>query len=250
MKDENKKKRIRADELVLKQSLAESITKARALILAGQVAMGDELIQKPGQLLAVDSRLRVRKKFRHDFVARSALKLQAALDHFCYNPTNKVCLDVGASTGGFTQVLLLRGAKKVYALDVGTNQLDWSLRKNEKVISLEQLNIKDATHENITEPIEFCSIDVSFISLKQVIPHVKKFLCPNAVVIALVKPQHEVYKHEVEAGGLVQDDKLHKRVTAEISAYAESIGFRTIGLIESPIRGYTGNKEFLICFQA
>jgi 23S rRNA (cytidine1920-2'-O)/16S rRNA (cytidine1409-2'-O)-methyltransferase len=246
MKGETKQARIRADELVIKQGITDNIDKARALIIAGQILTGDRLILKPGEMLDEGLVLRCRVKTTHGYVARSALKLKEALAKFSIPVEGKVCLDVGSSTGGFTQVLLNSGAIKVYAIDVGKNQLDWSIRKNERVISHEGLNIKEATTEHIPQKAEICSIDVSFISLKKVLPYTKCFLAPNAVVIALIKPQHEVQREEVGHGGIVQNEELHKRVTTEISAYAESIGFQVLGLIESPIRGTTGNKEFLI----
>ncbi|MGE4232159.1 MAG: TlyA family RNA methyltransferase [Bacteriovoracia bacterium] len=238
-------KKERIDVLLVSKGLAESRQKAQSLILAGQICIGDQLIDKPGTKVDVDAELRIRQQ-RDQYVSRAAYKLLGAIEEFRINLKEKICLDVGASTGGFTQVCLNFGAKKVYAVDVGTNQLHWSLRSDPRVVSLEKTNIRSAPKDIISEKIDLCTVDTSFISLKIVLPEIIKFLGLSAEVVALIKPQHEVGKENVGKGGLVKDPNLHQQVIDEISSFAQTIGFNVKGLIRSPIEGTTGNKEFLI----
>lgn len=237
--------KVRLDILVVQQGLAESREKAQALILAGKVLTGDQLLEKPGMKLAEDTPLRVRGQVDH-YVSRGAHKLLGAIRHFNIDLAGKICLDVGASTGGFTQVCLELGAPKVYAVDVGHNQLHWKLRSDSRVVSMEGVNVRTASSALLPEKAGFVCIDTSFISLKMILPSVKQFLAPGGEVVALIKPQHEVGKENVGKGGIVRDPNLHRQVNDELSAFAQSHGFTVVGLIESPIKGTTGNTEFLI----
>lgn len=183
------------------------------------------------------------------YVGRGGLKLEHALKEFQVDPANKICLDVGASTGGFTDCLLQHGAKKVYAVDVGYGQLAWKLRQNKKVVVLERQNIRELKKEQIAEPIRLVTIDVSFVSLKKIFPGLQPFLAPKAQVIALIKPQFEVGKKEVETGGVVTDPELHKRVVAEITDAGGKEHWEFKATTPSPILGADGNREFLILFE-
>lgn len=240
-----KPEKIRLDILVVKQGLADSREKAQALILAGQVLTGDRLLDKPGLKLDGEVQLRIRGDV-DEFVSRGAKKLLGALENFKIKLDGKICLDVGASTGGFTQVCLKYGATKVYAVDVGSNQLHWKLRSDKRVVSMENTNVRTATEAILPEKVDFVCIDTSFISLKLVLPSVLQFLKSDGQIVALIKPQHEVGKENVGKGGIVKDPALHSKVTSELSAFSQSIGLKVHGLIESPIKGTTGNIEFLI----
>jgi 23S rRNA (cytidine1920-2'-O)/16S rRNA (cytidine1409-2'-O)-methyltransferase len=241
--------KVRLDVLVVEQGLVESREKAQALILAGKVLSGDRLLDKPGMKIDKETVLRVRGEVDR-YVSRGAYKLLGALEAFAIPLTGKVCLDVGASTGGFTQVCLEGGAVRVYAVDVGHNQLHWKIRSDSRVISLEGLNIRKAATDILEEKAAFACIDTSFISLKLVLPAVLQFLEPRADVVALIKPQHEVGKEKVGKGGIVSDPELHRQVNEEIVAFAQSIGFDVCGLIESPLKGTSGNTEFLVHLRA
>lgn len=240
-----KKVKERLDILVVKTGIASTREKAQSLILAGRILSGDRLLEKPGMKIEVDTVLRL-KGDSTEYVSRGAYKLKAAIESFQIQLKEKICLDIGASTGGFTQICLEWGASIVFAVDVGHNQLDWKLRSHPKVISLEGTNIRSADASIISRPIDFICIDCSFISLKLVLPHALRFCKNNTEIVALIKPQHEVGRDQVGKGGIVRDQKLHELVKEEISAYSQSIGFNVLGLIESPIRGTTGNVEFLI----
>ncbi|MBI2605453.1 MAG: TlyA family RNA methyltransferase [Deltaproteobacteria bacterium] len=235
----------RIDVLVVKQGLAESREKAQALILAGKILSGDRLFDKPGRRIPEDTPLRVRGE-TDPYVSRAARKLIGALDAFKVELAGTVCLDVGASTGGFTQVCLERGASKVYAVDVGHNQLHWKIRNDARVVSLEGVNMRAPADDLLPEKASFVCIDTSFISLKLILPSVKKFLSKRGEIVALIKPQHEVGREEVGKGGVVRDPALHERATSGIAAFAQSIGFEVAGLVESSLVGTAGNKEFLI----
>ncbi len=240
--------KVRVDVLVVEQGLAPTREKAQAMILAGQILSGDRLLDKPGIKINKDTPLRTRGKVDH-YVGRGAHKLKHALVQFKIDLQGAVCLDVGASTGGFSQVCLEAGARKVYALDVGHNQLDWSLRNDARVVSMEGVNIRTAPQGLLPERMDFACIDTSFISLKLVLEPAARFVRTGGTIVALIKPQHEVGKDNVGKGGIVKDGELHGQVTDAISAYAQLIGLAVAGLVESPIRGTTGNKEFLICLQ-
>jgi 23S rRNA (cytidine1920-2'-O)/16S rRNA (cytidine1409-2'-O)-methyltransferase len=235
----------RLDKLLLERGLAESRARAQALILAGQVLVDEQRIDKPGHLIDPASRIRIKgEKLR--YVSRGGLKLEAALREFDVNPAGKNCLDVGASTGGFTDCLLQHGAARVWALDVGHNQLDWRIRQDPRVEVMEGVNARGISPEMFPVRFDLATVDVSFISLAKVLPAVKDCLTENAEVIALVKPQFEVGKGEVGKGGIVTDPAKHRRVLIEVVEAANASGLDAISVIESPITGAEGNREYLI----
>jgi 23S rRNA (cytidine1920-2'-O)/16S rRNA (cytidine1409-2'-O)-methyltransferase len=238
----------RADQLLLDRGLAESRAKAQALILAGLVFSGERKIEKAGQMLPADAPLEVRGK-DHPWVSRGGIKLEHALDHFGWDVTGAVALDVGSSTGGFTDVLLQRGAAKVFAVDSGTNQLAWKLRQDPRVIVHEQTNARYLTAEIVTEPIEIVVCDASFIGLAKVLEAALGFASPSGKLVALVKPQFEAERHEIGKGGVVRDPQVHARVIKAAQAWVEGHGWNVVGVVESPITGPEGNKEFLLAAQ-
>ena len=236
----------RADQILVDRGLADSRTKAQALIMAGAVYAGDRRIEKPGQSLADDVALEVRSG-DHPWVSRGGVKLAHALDHFSIDPAGWVAIDVGASTGGFTDVLLTRGAARVYAVDVGHGQLDWRLRNDDRVVVLENVNARYLTENEIPEPVDLVVCDASFISLKTVLPAPLALTKSGARLIALIKPQFEVGKSRVGKGGVVRDPALHREVCDDIAGWlAGTMGWTVLGLSESPITGPKGNVEFLI----
>ncbi len=237
----------RLDQLLIEKKFAESQSKAQAMILSGNVLVNEQRIDKPGQTFEESDTIRL-KEVPSPYVGRGGFKLEAALEYFHVEVAGKTCLDVGASTGGFTDCLLQRGATKVYAVDVGYGQLDSRLRKDSRVVVLERENIRHVTKEKITEPIEIMVVDVSFISLKTVLPFLPPFLAIPATVVALIKPQFEVGKKQVGKGGIVTNPALHKMVTIEIQKAGEKLNWNCLGVISSPILGAEGNKEFLIAF--
>ncbi len=240
-----KQKKERLDVILVTRGLAETRQKAQALILAGSVLTGDRLLDKPGAKLPEDVDLRLRGKLDL-YVSRGAHKLIGALDAFNISLKDRECFDVGASTGGFTQVCLERGAKRVVAVDVGHNQMHWKMRSDPRVVCFEGVNMKEPHPDKFSSPFHFACVDASFISLKRLLGPISQHLFPGADVVALIKPQHEVGKEYVGKGGIVTDAEQHRRVTSEISDFAETIGFQVRGLIKSPITGSTGNIEFLI----
>ena len=237
--------RVRADQLLVTQGLAESRTRAQALILAGNVFAGDRRITKAGDLLTESAALSVKGR-DHPWVSRGGVKLAHGLGHFAIGVTGAVALDVGSSTGGFTDVLLTKGAARVYAIDVGTNQLAWKLRSDDRVIVHEQTNARDLTTEIVPEPIDVITCDASFIGLAKVLDAALGLARPGAKLVALVKPQFEAGRGEVGKGGVVRDPAIHQRVCADAAAWIESKGWRVIGVEPSPITGPEGNVEFLL----
>ena len=235
----------RADQLLVDRGLAESRSKAQALILAGLVFSGERRIDKAGQPLAPDSELEVRGK-DHPWVSRGGIKLAHALEHFGWDVTDAVALDVGASTGGFTDVLLQRGARKVFAVDVGTNQLAWKLRQDPRVIVHEQTNARYLTDTVVTEPIDLIVCDASFIGLAKVLDSALDFARPGGRLVALVKPQFEAERSEIGKSGVVRDAQVHDRVCAAAADWLVSRGWRVEGITPSPITGPEGNVEFLL----
>jgi 23S rRNA (cytidine1920-2'-O)/16S rRNA (cytidine1409-2'-O)-methyltransferase len=238
--------KIRLDQLLVERGIAPTRSRAQAMIMAGTIIVGDHTASKAGQL--VDSKSEIRQKGEHNpYVSRGGLKLEAALDAFPVNPEGMVCIDVGASTGGFTDCLLQRGAKKVYAVDVGYGQLAWKLREDQRVVSVERCNVRHLTPEELGELCDLAVIDASFISLDLVLPGVFNLIKPKASVIALVKPQFEVEKGQVGKGGVVRDSALRKKSLEKVCNNARLLGFEVLGDIESPITGAKkGNVEFLI----
>ena len=235
----------RADMLLVAQGLAESRTRAQALILAGNVYAGDRRVAKAGDLLADDALLTVKGR-DHPWVSRGGVKLAHGLDHFGFDVTGAVALDVGSSTGGFTDVLLTRGAAKVYAIDVGTNQLAWKLRSDDRVIVHEQTNARALTTDIVPEPVDIIVCDASFIALSKVLDAALDLAKVGTKLVALVKPQFEAGRGEVGKGGVVRDPLVHQRVCDDAAAWVESKGWRVIGIEPSPITGPEGNVEFLL----
>jgi 23S rRNA (cytidine1920-2'-O)/16S rRNA (cytidine1409-2'-O)-methyltransferase len=237
--------KLRADQLLVDRGLVESRTRAQALIMAGLVFLGDRKIDKPGQAIPDDAVLDVRGR-DHPWVSRGGIKLAHGLDHFGWDVTGAVAIDVGSSTGGFTDVLLTRGAVRVYAVDSGTNQLAWKLRQDDRVIVHEQTSARILTAAHIPEPVDLIVCDASFIGLAKVLEVPMRFARPGARLMALVKPQFEAGRSEVGKGGVVRDPQVHARVCAEVSAWVETRGWRAEGVVESPITGPEGNVEFLL----
>jgi 23S rRNA (cytidine1920-2'-O)/16S rRNA (cytidine1409-2'-O)-methyltransferase len=237
--------KVRADQLLVARGLAESRTRAQALILAGNVFAGDRRVAKAGDLLAEDAALTVKGR-DHPWVSRGGIKLDHGLTHFGFDVNGLVALDVGSSTGGFTDVLLNRGAARVYAVDVGTNQLAWKLRSDERVIVHEQTNARDLTPELIPEPIDVVVCDASFIALAKVLDRALDLARPGAKLVALVKPQFEAGREEIGKGGVVRDPAVHERVCDDAADWVQSKGWIVLGVEKSPITGPEGNVEFLL----
>ncbi len=236
----------RLDQLLVERGLAENKSRAQALVLAGAVFSGERRLEKPGTPMAEDIAIEVRGQ-PHPYVSRGGLKLAQALDHFALDATGLVALDVGASTGGFTDVLLQRGAAKVYAVDVGHGQLAWKLRTDPRVVVLERFNIRNVTPEQVPEPPSAIVCDASFIGLETALPAALALAAPGAFLVALIKPQFEVGKGQVGKGGIVRDPALHEAVCRRIEAWlAGRPGWQVLGIVPSPISGADGNLEFLI----
>jgi 23S rRNA (cytidine1920-2'-O)/16S rRNA (cytidine1409-2'-O)-methyltransferase len=234
----------RIDKVLVERGLVESRTRAQALILAGQVLVREQRIEKPGQLIDPNADIRIKGETLR-YASRGGLKLEAALRDFHIDPQGKSCIDIGASTGGFTDCLLQHGAARVWAIDVGHNQIVWRLRQDPRVIVLEGVNARNLTADQFPIRFELATIDVSFISLTKILPALKNCLAPNGECIALIKPQFEVGKGEVGRGGIVTDPAQHRRVLNEITQAAIETGLSPVGVIESPIPGAEGNREFL-----
>ncbi|MEZ5742645.1 MAG: TlyA family RNA methyltransferase [Sphingomonadaceae bacterium] len=235
----------RVDQLLVERELAESRTRAQALVMAGLVFSGETKIAKPGQPLREDAPLEVRGR-DHPWVSRGGIKLAHALEHFALDPAGAVAMDVGSSTGGFTDVLLTKGAQHVFAVDSGTNQLAWKLRQDPRVTVLEQTSARVLTPEMIDRPCNWVVCDASFISLAKVLDVPLRLAAPACRLVALIKPQFEVGREEVGKGGVVRDPALHARVCEEVLGWAAGLGFAVDGIVESPITGPEGNVEFLI----
>ena len=235
----------RPDQLLVDRGLVESRSKAQALILAGLVFSGERKIEKAGQAMADDAPLEVRGR-DHPWVSRGGIKLAHALAHFGWDGTGVVAMDVGSSTGGFTDVLLTLGAARVYAVDSGTNQLAWKLRQDPRVIVHEKTSARILTPEHIPEPIDLFVCDASFIGLAKVLETPLAFAAPAARLVALIKPQFEAGRGEVGKGGVVRDPAIHARVCEEVRRWVEGKGWTVEGIVQSPITGPEGNIEFLI----
>ncbi|MBS0224334.1 MAG: TlyA family RNA methyltransferase [Proteobacteria bacterium] len=236
----------RLDVALVERGLAETRSAAQRLVMAGLVFSHDKRLDKAGHGIDGDTPIEVRGQ-PHPYVSRGGLKLVRALDHFAIPVEGRVALDVGASTGGFTDCLLQRGATKVYAIDVGTNQLAWKLRRDPRVVSMEKTNIRDISAARIPEPIDLIVCDASFIGLRTALPPALVLAKPGAHLVALIKPQFEVGKGRVGKGGIVREPELHREICDMIGRWLdEQPGWRVLGLIESPITGAEGNKEFLV----
>lgn len=240
-----KEEKERLDVLLVKRGLAESREKAKAVIMAGEVFVDNQREDKAGQTFPVSSAIEVRGK-KMKYVSRGGYKLERAMEAFPIHLTDKVCMDVGSSTGGFTDCMLQNGARFVYAIDVGTNQLAWKLRQDERVRSMEKTNIRYVTPEDVGEPVDFVSIDVAFISLTKVLTPVKELMKEDGQIVCLIKPQFEAGREKVGKKGVVRDPGVHEEVIEMVMNYALSIGFHILGLDHSPIRGPEGNIEYLL----
>ncbi len=239
-------KKERLDKLLVDRGLAETREKARALIMAGQVYVNGQRVEKAGTKVREGAKIELRGEGL-PFVSRGGLKLAHALKEFGIKVEGLTCADIGASTGGFTDCLLQAGAKRVYAIDVGKGQLHYKLRRDPRVVLMEGVNARYLRPEDLPEPVDLVTIDVSFISLTKILPAALNILKPDGEIVALIKPQFEVGPKKVGKGGVVRDPKLHQEVLAKISTFArEELGLKVLGVTESPILGPAGNKEFLI----
>ena len=237
----------RLDNLLLERGIVQSRERAKGLILSGDVRVNGNPVNKAGTLIDENAEIEITKDI--PYVSRGGLKLEKAIKEFNINVKDKVAIDVGASTGGFTDCLIQYGAKKVYAVDVGYGQLAWKLRNDPRVVIIERKNVRYIKPSDIGEPVDIATIDVSFISLKLVLPVVKNLLKENGEIIALIKPQFEVGRGEVGKGGIVKDEEKHKKVISEIKSFAIDSGFKVLNVTKSPIAGQKGNVEFLIYLQ-
>jgi 23S rRNA (cytidine1920-2'-O)/16S rRNA (cytidine1409-2'-O)-methyltransferase len=243
---DNIKKRL--DLLLVERRMAPSRQRARAMIMAGKILVNSQPADKAGFLVSANDNIVLKAK-DNPYVSRGGLKLDGVLQPLDLNPTGCVCLDVGASTGGFTDCLLQYGARRVYAVDVGYGQLAWKLRQDPRVVVIERTNIRHMSTEAIPEPVDLVTIDVSFISLKIVVPAVLDFMGINARILALIKPQFEVGRGLVGKGGVVRDAQLHKGVIDNLAAFFETCGLKSIRVLPSPIIGPKGNREFFILLE-
>jgi 23S rRNA (cytidine1920-2'-O)/16S rRNA (cytidine1409-2'-O)-methyltransferase len=240
----------RIDNLLIERGLADSLAKAKALIMSGVILVNERRVEKPSEVFPVTAKIRIKGDSKEKkYVGRGGLKLEKALQYFQICVSECICLDVGASTGGFTDCLLQNGAKKVVALDAGTNQIDWKLRNDERVIVRENVNARYLKPEDFSEKFDLIVMDVSFISVKKILPVLVPFLEKNGQIVTLIKPQFEVERSEVGAGGIVRDTEKHERIVSEINSFAEKFGLKIAGVIESPITGADGNKEFLALYR-
>jgi 23S rRNA (cytidine1920-2'-O)/16S rRNA (cytidine1409-2'-O)-methyltransferase len=234
---------VRLDQLLVERGLVSSREKARALILAGQVRVGGQKIDKAGYGVSSDDRVELLESPR--YVGRGGLKLEAALEHFQISAAGKICLDVGSSTGGFTDCLLQHGAARVYAIDVGTAQLDWKLRKDPRVVVREQMNARYLSNREVPEAIDLAVADVSFISVTMIVPAIAPLLAKHAEMVILVKPQFELERKQVGKGGIIRDPRLHREACQRVEDAVRQLGFET-AILPSPILGAEGNQEFLL----
>src|SRR2546423_2859240 len=238
----------RIDRLLVDRGLADSRTKAQALVMAGAVLVDEQLVRKSSEGFAPEAQIRIKEEATSRYVGRGGIKLEAALRHFEIDVSGFVCLDVGASTGGFTDCLLQHGARKVVAIDVGHNQIDWKLRNDPRVEVREGVNARYLSWSDFDAQFDLATIDVAFISATKILPAVVPLLKDRGRIITLIKPQFEVGKGEVGKGGIVKDPAQHQRVIVEVNAAAESLGLSVRGVIESPIHGMDGNVEFLALY--
>jgi 23S rRNA (cytidine1920-2'-O)/16S rRNA (cytidine1409-2'-O)-methyltransferase len=244
----NVKRRERLDKILVEKGVVQSRERAKALILAGKVVVEGQTLDKPGVEIEREAQVQLRGGDQ-PYVSRGGIKLEKALRAFEIDPKGMIVMDVGASTGGFTDCVLQRGAKKVYAVDVGYGQLAWKLRKDPRVVNLERRNIRYLKTEEIEEKIDLILIDTSFISIEKFLSHLLHFLKKGGMIVGLIKPQFEVGKGEVGKGGVVRDETLHQKVIERISMFGQGQGLSVLGVVDSPILGPKGNKEFFICFQ-
>jgi len=240
-------KKSRLDQLLVGRGFFQSREQARRAILAGEVSVGTRVIDKPSELL--DEQTEVAVKPTRKYVGRGALKLESALERFDIDVHGKRVLDIGASTGGFTDCLLQRGAERIYAVDVGYGQLDWKLRNDPRVIVLEKTNARFLTRDQIQDLVDICVIDVSFISLTLILPNAFGLLKPDGLILALIKPQFELQRSDVGKGGIVRDPRLHQKAQDKIVAFVNDLGHVVAGIAPSAIKGADGNQEFFACIR-
>jgi len=240
-------KKLRLDQLLVGRGLFPSREQARRAILAGEISVASRLADKPSELL--DEQTAIAVKPTRKYVGRGALKLESALDYFDIDLEGKTALDIGASTGGFTDCMLQRGIEKVYAVDVGYGQLDWKLRNNPRVSVLEKVNARFLTRDHVQEVVDVCVIDVSFISLTLILPNALALLKRDGVILALIKPRFELQRSEVGKGGIVRDPRLHQKAQDKIVAFVNDLGHVVAGIAQAAIKGADGNQEFFACIQ-
>ena len=240
-------KKLRLDQLLVGRGLFPSREQARRAILAGEVSVDTRVVDKPSELL--DEQTAIAVKPSRKYVGRGALKLESALENFQIDLRGKIALDIGASTGGFTDCMLQRGAEKVYTVDVGYGQLDWKLRTEPRVIVLEKINARFLTRDQVQEPADICVIDVSFISLTLILPNAVALLKPDGVILALIKPQFELQRSEIGKGGIVSDPRLHQKAQDKIVAFVKDLGQVIDGIAPAGIKGADGNQEFFACIR-
>ena len=240
-------KKLRLDQLLVVRGLFSSREQAQRAVMAGEIKIGTRIAVKPSQLLAADAAIAV--KPTRKYVGRGALKLEKALDHFKIDMQSKVALDIGASTGGFTDCLLQRGTEKVYAVDVGHGQLDWKIRSDPRVSVVEKLNARFLSRAHIPELVDLCVIDVSFISLSLILPNAFELITPSGVILALIKPQFELERADIGRGGIVRDPELHQKAQDKIVQFVTRLGHTVSGIVPSAITGADGNQEFFACMR-
>ena len=240
-------KRLRLDQLLVGRGFFPSREQARRAILAGEISIATRVVDKPSELLDEQTAIDVRPARK--YVGRGALKLESALEHFHIDLLGKTALDIGSSTGGFTDCMLQRGAEKIYAVDVGYGQLDWKLRNDPRVIVLEKTNARFLTRDQVQELVDICAIDVSFISLTLILPNAFDLLKPDGVILALIKPQFELQRSEVGKGGIVRDPRLHQKAQDKIVAFVTDLGHVIAGIAPAAIKGADGNQEFFACIR-
>ena len=240
-------KKLRLDQLLVGRGLFPSREQARRAILAGEISVATRLADKPSELL--DEQTAIAVKPTRKYVGRGALKLESALDYFHIDLQGKTALDIGASTGGFTDCMLQRGIEKVYAVDVGYGQLDWKLRNNPRVSVLEKVNARFLTRDHVQEVVDVCVIDVSFISLTLILPNALALLKRDGVILALIKPQFELQRSEIGKGGIVRDPRLHQKAQDKIVAFVNDLGHVVAGMASAALKGADGNQEFFACIQ-
>lgn len=236
-------RKLRLDDLVVERGLATDLKEAAAIILSGVVLVNEQRVDKPGSQLSASSEIRL-KTIERKYVSRGGLKLEVALRQLAISVQGKVCLDLGASTGGFTDCLLCHGARKVYAFDVGRGQLHWRLQQDPRVVMRDAVNVRHLVPSMVNDPVDLISVDVSFISLRLVLPPLRHF--PSAEVVALVKPQFEARRDEVGKGGIIGDVRLQRRIVARLTSFAEEVGIHVLGEVPSPIAGQKGNREYFV----
>jgi len=241
------KKKARIDQTLVERGFFESRERAQRAIMAREVRVGDHVFAKPSEMIDIGATISISEA--PQFASRGALKLSGALDHFQIDVHGKIALDIGASTGGFTDCLLQRGAAKVFAVDVGHGQLAWKLRNDPRVVVIEKVNARFLSREHVPEDVDLCVVDVSFISLTLILPRAFELVTKTGMILALIKPQFELERKDVARGGIVRESALHEKAQRKIVKFVEAANYDVVGLVPSPITGADGNQEFFICIQ-